>query len=112
MSLRAYAQKDPLNEYKKEAFSMFQAMLDELHVKVTTYLSHVELQDPEPIVQRPKLEDSGFQVTHINPLTGENEMDPSAPFDAEDPATWGKVRRNDTCPCGSGRKFKHCHGKV
>ncbi len=112
VSLRAYAQKDPLNEYKTEAFNMFQAMLDELHIKVTTYLSHVELQDSEAAPERREPQDSGFEAIHINPVTGENEMDPSAAFDAEDPATWGKVRRNDVCPCGSGLKYKHCHGKV
>ncbi|OUR76492.1 preprotein translocase subunit SecA [Alphaproteobacteria bacterium 46_93_T64] len=110
VSLRAYAQKDPLNEYKTEAFNMFQAMLEELHIKVTTYLSHVELQDPESAIQRPEQDENAFQATHINPLTGENEMDHTAAFDAEDPETWGKMRRNDPCPCGSGRKFKHCHG--
>ncbi|MEH6474836.1 MAG: SEC-C metal-binding domain-containing protein, partial [Sneathiella sp.] len=62
--------------------------------------------------ERRQPQDSGFEAIHINPVTGENEMDPSAAFDVEDPATWGKVRRNDVCPCGSGLKYKHCHGKV
>ena len=108
VSLRAYAQKDPLNEYKSEAFNMFQAMLDQLHVNVTTYLSHVELQNPAEVIEREEPDENEMQATHINPDTGENEMAP--PFDENDPATWGKVRRNDPCPCGSGKKFKHCHG--
>jgi len=110
VSLRAYAQKDPLNEYKSEAFSMFQAMLSELHVQVTTYLSHVELQQPTDGMQREAADESQMQATHIDPVTGENEM--AAEFDENDPSTWGKVRRNDPCPCGSGKKFKHCHGLV
>ncbi|MBO6824957.1 MAG: preprotein translocase subunit SecA [Sneathiella sp.] len=108
VSLRAYAQKDPLNEYKSEAFNMFQAMLDQLHVSVTTYLSHVELQNPAEVIEREEPDENQMQATHINPDTGENEMAPA--FDENDPATWGKVRRNDPCPCGSGKKFKHCHG--
>ncbi len=107
VSLRAYAQKDPLNEYKTEAFNMFQAMLDQLHVSVTSYLSHVELQNPEEVIQREEPDDAEIQATHIDPVTGENEM--AAGSDEEE---WGKVRRNDPCPCGSGRKYKHCHGAV
>jgi preprotein translocase subunit SecA len=107
VSLRAYAQKDPLNEYKSEAFNMFQAMLEQLHVNVTTYLSHVELQNPTEMMQREAPE---TEISHINPVTGENEMEQE--IDLDDPETWGKVRRNDACPCGSGKKFKHCHGSV
>ncbi len=103
VSLRAYAQKDPLNEYKTEAFNMFQAMLEQLHTSVTTYLSHVELQNPEAIIEREEPDDAEMQATHIDPATGENEM-------SNNEADWGKVRRNDPCPCGSGRKYKHCHG--
>ncbi len=109
VSLRAYAQKDPLNEYKTEAFNMFQSMLDQLRVTVTAYLSHVELQDPSAMMQRPEQDESQMQATHIDPTTGENEMEE---VDMNDPSTWGKIRRNDPCPCGSGKKFKHCHGKA
>jgi len=112
VSLRAYAQKDPLNEYKTEAFNMFQAMLDQLHTSVTTYLCHVELQNPEELIQREEPNESALQQTHLNPLTGENEMIEGAPLDPEDPASWGKIRRNEQCPCGSGRKYKHCHGTL
>lgn len=114
VSLRAYAQKDPLNEYKSEAFNMFQAMLDQLRVSVTTYLSHVELQNPNSIAQREEPSEDDIHATHIDPNTGENEMEQAtdASFNAADPATWGKVRRNEACPCGSGKKFKHCHGQA
>lgn len=116
VSLRAYAQKDPLNEYKTEAFNMFQQMLDQLRVTVTTYLSHVQLQTASEAMERKAIDESQMHATHINPATGENEMDqpanPHSEFDSEDPNTWGKIRRNEVCPCGSGKKFKHCHGLV
>ncbi len=112
VSLRAYAQKDPLNEYKSEAFNMFQAMLDQLRVSVTTYLSHVELQDSSAMMQPQEPDADQLQTTHIDPTTGENEMEQTQNFDPDTPETWGKVRRNDPCPCGSGKKFKHCHGQA
>ena len=83
ISLRAYAQKDPLNEYKREAFFMFDAMLDRLRSTVTMALSHVEIRPPE---------------------AAEETAEPAA-------ATEQKISRNSPCPCGSGRKYKHCHGK-
>ncbi|MEP3247089.1 MAG: preprotein translocase subunit SecA [Sneathiella sp.] len=112
VSLRAYAQKDPLNEYKSEAFNMFQAMLDQLRVSVTTYLSHVELQDSSAMMQPQEPDTDQLQTTHIDPTTGENEMEQAQDFDPNNPETWGKVRRNDPCPCGSGKKYKHCHGQA
>jgi len=83
ISLRAYAQKDPLNEYKREAFFMFDAMLDRLRSTVTMALSHVEIRPPE---------------------AAEEAAEPAA-------AAEQKISRNSPCPCGSGRKYKHCHGK-
>ena len=85
ISLRAYAQKDPLNEYKREAFFMFDGMLDRLRQTVTMALSHVEIRPPE--------EQAAAQAAH----------------DSAEPAQ--KISRNAPCPCGSGRKYKHCHGK-
>ena len=85
IGLRAYAQRDPLNEYKREAFNLFETMLDELREKVTSVLSHVEIK-----VGTPPAEDQ-----------------PAAP-----PAGWNDTPRNSPCPCGSGRKFKHCHGST
>ena len=85
ISLRAYAQKDPLNEYKREAFLMFEAMLDKLRQTVTMALAHVEVRPPESQPEAP-----------AEPAAAQPEAKPS---------------RNSPCPCGSGRKYKHCHGK-
>ncbi len=113
VSLRAYAQKDPLNEYKTEAFNMFQLMLDQLRESVTTYLSHVQLQNPTEQLRREEPDESEIQATHIDPVTGENEFETAeASVQGDDPASWGKVRRNAPCPCGSGKKYKQCHGRI
>jgi len=121
VGLRGYGQRDPLNEYKSEAFTLFEGLLSKLRFDVVTQLMHIviraeappELQEPQP---------RQMQASHINPLTGEEEMapafDPTAPrardipVDPNNPQTWGKVQRNAACPCGSGRKFKHCHGAL
>ena len=112
IGLRAYAQRDPLNEYKTEAFNLFSKMLDRLRETVTTVLAKVELQIGDQAAMNPMEEQpspfEGAQETHIDPATGENEVGP----DSADPASWGKVPRNAPCPCGSGKKFKHCHGRV
>ncbi|HRK70958.1 MAG TPA: preprotein translocase subunit SecA [Micropepsaceae bacterium] len=135
IGLRGYAQRDPLNEYKSEAFELFQAMLNRLRQDVTRTLMTVKIQlEPQKRVEETPL--PPMQAHHINPLTGEDEMaDPipgpttpgagqmpmrNAPIaggqrvapSPTDPATWGKVPRNSPCPCGSGKKFKHCHGVV
>ena len=86
INLRAYAQKDPLNEYKREAFIMFEAMLTTMRQTVTMALSHVELREPDE--------------------------DPASSKAAPAAAPIGKVPRNAPCPCGSGKKYKHCHGKI
>ena len=93
ISLRAYAQKDPLNEYKREAFTMFEGLLAGLRETVTMVLSHVEVRQPEP-------------------ERGAGEQASEA---LRQPATMPAnrtVSRNEPCPCGSGKKFKHCHGKL
>ena len=92
IGLRAYAQKDPLNEYKREAFHMFELMLDKMRRTVTMALSHVELRAPEEQQQAAAAQ-------------------PAAPSQAK-PAPTGKIGRNDPCPCGSGKKYKHCHGAI
>ncbi len=129
--LRAYAQKTPINEYKQEAFSLFQRMLETIREDVTKTIAHAQFQMQAP-VGLPELPD--FITTHFDPFTGE---DNSNDFDAgtrghitstmpplqipqpqeadigEDPANWeGVVSRNAPCPCGSGRKYKQCHGAV
>jgi len=131
IGLRAYAQRDPLNEYKSEAFNLFDAMLNRLRLVVTRTLAHIELrmEQPAPMAPPPP---PPMQVQHLDPVTGENEMadepalvtagggaPPARPprarvrteVDPRDPDTWHRTPRNSLCPCGSGKKFKHCHGK-
>ncbi|GGA34908.1 preprotein translocase subunit SecA [Pelagibacterium lentulum] len=112
---RGLAQRDPLNEYKQEAFELFSQLLNNLRELVTTQMSHVELQvrqaPPQP--QAPDL--SQLKASHINPQTGENEVSQAAaqanaPRGQLTPEQMARTRRNELCPCGSGKKFKHCHG--
>jgi preprotein translocase subunit SecA len=115
IGFRGYAQRDPLQEYKSEAFELFQALLSNLRQAVTAQMMRVELvrEAPEPPQQLPPME-----AHHIDPLTGEDDFAPATPMLAvaqadrnpADPSTWGKVARNEPCPCGSGKKYKHCHG--
>jgi preprotein translocase subunit SecA len=119
VGFRGYAQRDPLNEYKTEAFSLFEAMLANLRQAVTSQLMRVELmQRPaEPPPQLPPM-----QAHHIDPFTGDDDAAGDGPMmasagamparDPDKPSTWGKVSRNEPCPCGSGKKFKHCHGVI
>ena len=126
IGLRAYGQRDPLNEYKGEAFNMFETMLSSLRVNLTSYLSNVELQMDAPAesqmaAARPA---QSTEVIHNDPSTRRNEMDTlgtttlvrgpkaGAERDPDNPATWGKVGRNETCPCDSGKKYKQCHGRL
>src|SRR5262245_56837772 len=129
IGLRGYGQRDPLNEYKAEAFSLFENMSTSLREAVTGQLMRVEiLQAPPPDEQAglPYME-----AHKVDPVTGEDEMAladvslvPSAPNgrnalgaqdaavrDPRNPTGWGKVGRNEPCPCGSGKKYKHCHGR-
>ena len=137
---RGFAQRDPLNEYKSEAFDLFNSLVASLREQVTGQLSRIEIvfQEPEqggsasPFSETPTLPPMFAQ--HLDPVTGENEFaggsgsdgggGPAYGFaaqglaadgavlerDPSDPATWGRVGRNEPCPCGSGKKFKHCHG--
>ncbi len=126
IGLRAYAQRDPLNEYKREAFDLFEEMLDGLRDRVTTVLAQVQFQEqPEPeLFQRPAQE---MHETRSDPAIQSGDAAPAgtpagpAPItnrqaagdiDPNNPDTWGRVPRNAPCPCGSGSKFKHCHGKA
>ena len=128
VGLRGYAQRDPLNEYKTEAFELFESLLHRLREDVTAQLMRVEFVAEAP---RPSLEDAKLpemQPHHIDPLTGRDELvdngreaadtgtvrnrPGNVALDAKDPSTWGKVQRNAPCPCGSGKKYKHCHGAL
>jgi len=138
INLRAYAQRDPLNEYKREAFNLFETMLGNLRQTVTGVLAHLEVQSQAT----PEEMEARMAADRLNQEMHEGRIDPSmalgedgeaafaggedeggsrrAPvvnraaevIDPEDPSTWGKVARNSVCPCGSGKKFKHCHGRI
>ncbi|HVU19250.1 MAG TPA: preprotein translocase subunit SecA [Rhizomicrobium sp.] len=122
VGLRGYGQRDPLNEYKSEAFELFEGLLSKLRFDVVTQLMQIQISvQPPPDLAQQQLPQ--MQASHINPLTGEDEMTPAGfeprgarmpdlPVDPNNPQTWGKVQRNAPCPCGSGRKFKHCHGAL
>ena len=142
---RGFAQRDPLNEYKSEAFELFNGLVTALREQVTAQLAHVEIMQQQP----EGFADGGFEGAgfgepqlppmfpeHRDPATGENEFayagsgsdggaggaygfaarDLSADTAVlerkpDDPSTWGRVGRNEPCPCGSGKKYKHCHGR-
>ncbi|HEX3441994.1 MAG TPA: preprotein translocase subunit SecA [Pseudolabrys sp.] len=126
IGLRGYGQRDPLNEYKAEAFSLFEAMVAHLREAVTAQLMRVEIVQQPPAEEQPQ-QLPYMEAQHLDPVSGENEMAPAmlgsatlAPAfggdvavarNPKDPTTWGKVGRNEVCPCGSGKKYKHCHGK-
>jgi len=116
IGLRGYGQRDPLQEYKSEAFTLFESMIAHLREAVTAQLMRVEIVPPEN--QQPEL--PAMEVHKLDPNTGEDEMAfanaslvpaATANRDPKNTATWGKVGRNEDCPCGSGKKYKHCHGK-
>jgi len=129
IGLRAYAQRDPLNEYKREAFDMFELMLANLREQVTMMLAHIELQvqpDEELAIPGPRRpSDENIQALHESSTTSDNEFleddlvttsttavrrKAAEQINPSDPTTWGRVSRNAPCPCGSGKKYKRCHG--
>ena len=135
IGLRAYAQRDPLNEYKHEAFELFEGMLGRLRTVVSGALLHLQIQAPIPemgsamqvgdmVAEHPDAVGMSDELSK-EPSAGavQQESRPAAvprqtrlasagTIDPSDPSTWGRVSRNDRCPCGSGLKYKHCHGKV
>ncbi|HEY2007503.1 MAG TPA: preprotein translocase subunit SecA [Rhizomicrobium sp.] len=117
VGLRGYGQRDPLNEYKSDAFELFQGLLAKLRTETVRQLMHVQISTgPQPPLEQTPL--PAMQASHINPLTGENEVEQAGlwpdelPVDPNNPKTWTRVQRNAPCPCGSGRKYKHCHGAL
>jgi preprotein translocase subunit SecA len=128
IGLRSFGQRDPLNEFKREAFDLFGAMLDSLREQVTQTLMRMEIRVASPESMMPRSPDQSQLVAqHPSPemamaevVEGSNAPERSqaaqqqpvrkASFNAADPATWGDTPRNNPCPCGSGKKYKHCHG--
>ena len=118
--LRSYGQRDPLNEFKEEAFNLFYSLLNELRTTVTRSLMHIRVQAPEAQRPAPPPPLPPMRELHLDPDTGVNEMSPGDPvgntgpgpalFQAED--DWSNTPRNSACPCGSGKKYKHCHGTL
>ena len=118
IGFRGYAQRDPLSEYKTEAFALFGNLLDGLRSEMTQKLSRVrpltEEEQQQMIAQMAQQPDAPQQVLEAAAAQGQGgAREPLvAGFDASDPSTWGNPGRNDPCPCGSGEKFKHCHGRL
>ena len=133
IGLRAYGQKDPLNEYKAEAFALFNGMLDELKERVTTLLGRVELTPEAPPAFDFQPHPAQYMELHPDPMSAYGSSEPGAEADVatlpapaatvtqplraeavnpDDPATWRATPRNAPCPCGSGKKYKHCHGRL
>jgi preprotein translocase subunit SecA len=122
IGLRGYGQRDPLNEYKTEAFSLFEKLLGDLRTNTTRWLMTVEIAYAEPEIPHASLD--GLQEVHLDPLTGENAAvagaipDGLSPQQREAlpvsalPEGWERTNRNGPCPCGSGKKFKQCHGSL
>ena len=112
--LRSYGQRDPLNEFKSEAFKLFHDMLEDLRVEVTRWLMNAQVQAPPPPSEPISIPRTDLVETHLDPDTGRNRQAPSAPAvdipQAEE--DWSKTPRNAPCPCGSGKKYKHCHGAL
>lgn len=131
VGLRGYGQRDPINEFKTEAFALFEHLLDSLRRDVTKTLMHIEFKRPEDMIPEPR--EIPMTEVHNDPVTGENELATprtrprstgsagigtlrarrsAEEVDPNDPESWGRVSRNAPCPCGSGQKFKHCHGAM
>ncbi len=119
VGFRGYAQRDPLNEYKSESFQLFETMLDSLRVEVSQKLGQVRPmseEEQQAMVQRLAEQQQAMadaQRKAAEQVLGRSEPPagtPLAGFDENNPESWGNPGRNDPCPCGSGKKFKHCHG--
>ena len=127
VGLRGYAQRDPLNEYKSEAYTLFETMSQSLREAVTSQLMRVEIMSAPPADEQSQL--PYMEAHKIDPNTGEDEfayadaslspmlvgngngLERAVERNPSDPTSWGKVGRNESCPCGSGKKYKHCHGR-
>ncbi|TNF14066.1 MAG: preprotein translocase subunit SecA [Rhodobacteraceae bacterium] len=119
IGFRGYAQRDPLSEFKTESFQLFEIMLDSLRSEVTQQLMRIrpltaEEQEQMQAQMQPQTAPQA-DVAEASPVPAEEAevvAEALPGFDESDPATWGDPARNDPCPCGSGKKFKHCHGQL
>ncbi len=122
VGFRGYAQRDPLNEYKTESFQLFESMLNSLREDVTQKLAQIRplTEEEREQMMRQMMADQAAAQKAAAPqkqpeMAGATDRAVEgalAGFDENDPATWGNPGRNEPCPCGSGKKFKHCHGKL
>ncbi len=120
VGFRGYAQRDPLSEYKTEGFALFEAMLEGLRVDVTRQLCQIRpmsAEEQEAMMSQIRAQQEAFaaQQATVSAAAGDDTVAPAAAapgFVETDPSTWGNPSRNDPCPCGSGEKFKHCHGRL
>ena len=118
VGFRGYAQRDPLNEYKNESFQLFEGMLDSLRADVTKQLSRIQppsQEDQQRMIDAIQTQQQAAAPVQTAVAAGaavEQAAQPSENFDAENPQSWGNPGRNEPCPCGSGNKFKHCHGQL
>jgi len=116
VGFRGYAQRDPLNEYKNEAFQLFETMLDSLRHDVTQKLAQIRPmteEEQQAMLQEIERQRAAMAAAADTRKDGQivQETSSAEGFDENDPATWGNPGRNHPCPCGSGKKFKHCHGR-
>lgn len=117
VGFRGYAQRDPLNEYKTESFQLFESMLDSLRAEVSQKLGQVRpmTEDEQKAMMDQMRQQQEALAAQAKAAEASGPSEPGEPregFDESDPSTWGNPGRNEPCPCGSGKKFKHCHGKV
>ncbi len=119
VGFRGYAQRDPLNEYKTEAFQLFESLLESLREEVTQKLSRVQPMTKEQqeellkrYIQQQREAQAGAAAPVPTPAAEAPAAEARPGFDENDESTWGNPSRNDPCPCGSGEKFKHCHGRI
>ncbi|WP_106746697.1 preprotein translocase subunit SecA [Yoonia maritima] len=112
VGFRGYAQRDPLNEYKTEGFQLFESLLDGLRTDVTKQLSRIRpmsKEEQEEMVAQARQQQQAMAAQQAAAAVAGQVREG---FDEKDPTTWGNPSRNDDCPCGSGKKFKHCHGRI
>ena len=118
MAFAGTPQRDPLNEYKNESFQLFEGMLDSLRQEVTQKLGQVQPMTEEERnamiaelqAQQAAMAQAATAEAPVQPKVAKGKPLPG--FIEDDPSTWGNPGRNDLCPCGSGKKFKHCHGRL